>query len=141
MAHTSAARWQEYFAQLSLLTSLEALLGIINACLPVIKPIFDRLRAFIWLEPNEPPQSTRSRHRHLTSGDDPDATLTSLNASSPPRIVLQHLRCLDTSNPDSPHGQPTVVNKSGGFQHVMTADGHSTPRSSHRPLSEAWARW
>ena len=142
MAHISSSHWQEFFAQISLLTRLEALLGIINACLPVIKPIFDRLRAFIWREPNELPLSTRSRHRHLTSeGDDPDATLTSFNPSSPPRIVLQRWRDSNNSNPDPPHGQPTEVNKSGGFQHVMPADGHSTPRNSHRPLSEAWARW
>lgn len=35
------------YALIALLTSLEALLGVINACLPVLKPVFDRFRLVI----------------------------------------------------------------------------------------------
>ncbi|KAF6232414.1 hypothetical protein HO173_009519 [Letharia columbiana] len=35
---------QEAYAVIAMLTSLEALLGVINACLPVLKPIFNKMR-------------------------------------------------------------------------------------------------
>ena len=49
-----------------MLTSLEALLGVINACLPVLKPIFNRMRG-------APPKSKsgRSVKEILTSGSIP----------------------------------------------------------------------
>lgn len=40
----SASNAQEAYALIALLTSLEALLGIICACLPVLKPIFNKMR-------------------------------------------------------------------------------------------------
>ncbi len=35
---------QKTYATIALLTCLEALLGVINACLPVLKPVFDKMR-------------------------------------------------------------------------------------------------
>ena len=40
----SSSNSQSDYAVIALLTSLEALLGIINACLPVLKPIYNRMR-------------------------------------------------------------------------------------------------
>lgn len=39
-----ASNAQEAYAIIAMLTSLEALLGVINACLPILKPIFNKLR-------------------------------------------------------------------------------------------------
>lgn len=36
---------KEMYAIIALLASLEALLGIVNACLPVMKPAFDKMRS------------------------------------------------------------------------------------------------
>ena len=41
----NAQNTMQQYATIALLTCLEALLGIINACLPVIKPVFRRLGA------------------------------------------------------------------------------------------------
>ena len=38
------ANAQEAYAVIAMLTTLEALLGVINACLPILKPIFDKMR-------------------------------------------------------------------------------------------------
>ena len=40
----SPANAQDVYALIALLTSMEVLLGVINACLPVLKPIFNKLR-------------------------------------------------------------------------------------------------
>lgn len=40
----AASNAQEAYALIAMLTSLEALLGVINACLPVLKPIYNRMR-------------------------------------------------------------------------------------------------
>ena len=42
--------WQEGYAIIILLTCLEALLGVVNACLPVLKPVVDRLRTLSLLK-------------------------------------------------------------------------------------------
>ena len=41
----SAQNTMQQYSMIALLTCLEALLGVINACLPVMKPIFSRLGA------------------------------------------------------------------------------------------------
>ncbi len=40
----SLSNAQEAYAVIAMLTSLEALLGVITACLPVLKPIFNKMR-------------------------------------------------------------------------------------------------
>ena len=41
----NAENTQQQYAKIALLTCLEALLGVINACLPVLKPIVSKVRA------------------------------------------------------------------------------------------------
>ncbi|CAD6580868.1 MAG: hypothetical protein ASARMPRED_000351 [Alectoria sarmentosa] len=41
---TAASNEQDTYALIAMLTSLEALLGVVNACLPVLKPIFNKMR-------------------------------------------------------------------------------------------------
>ncbi|CAF9908254.1 MAG: hypothetical protein ALECFALPRED_004362 [Alectoria fallacina] len=41
---TAASNDQDTYALIAMLTSLEALLGVVNACLPVLKPIFNKMR-------------------------------------------------------------------------------------------------
>ena len=68
----------QQYAKIALLTCLEALLGIINACLPVMKPIFSKLGAIgtlksFWtgtaiatsIQPIGSPPSNRTNHLSL----------------------------------------------------------------------------
>ena len=91
--------WQLFFAQLTLLTSLEALLGIINACLPLMRPIFEQLRSFIWLNADELPTERRPPDDsiHLTQRDDDNATLASRNHPQNESFALERWRHSNTT--------------------------------------------
>ena len=62
------------YATIAMLTCLEALLGVVNSCLPVMKPIFNKLRqtqalAFLssW---NSTWRGSKRNHMSLSGGDD-----------------------------------------------------------------------
>ena len=61
----SAANAQAACAVIAMLTSLEALLGVINACLPVLKPIFNKMRG------TAPAKSSNAVNEILKSGTIP----------------------------------------------------------------------
>ena len=91
--------WQLFYAQLTLFTSLEALLGIINACLPLMRPVFEQLRSFIWLNADEMPTERRAHDdsTHLTQPDNDNATLASRDPPHYQSFALERWRNSDTT--------------------------------------------
>lgn len=75
---------------ITLTTCLELLLGVINACLPVIKPIFNKFANFLHLPSLSTWRSgTRSRKRTATSGNGSWDERRRPKISSPRRISIR----------------------------------------------------
>ena len=101
----NAQNTRQQYAKIALLTCLEALLGVINACLPVLKPIVSKVRATgmfssLWTKTSTatwPKRiATPRSHRtdHLWRGG------KNLRISPPRQIV--HKDSLDMFSPDLP---------------------------------------
>lgn len=89
----NAQNTQQQYATIALLTCLEGLLGVINACLPVMKPVFNKLgatRIFSSLRTRTPTKNAGSRNdiprairkNHTSSGE------VKYPRISPPRQIV-----------------------------------------------------
>ena len=63
----NAQNTRQQYMKIALLTCLEALLGVINACLPVLKPIVSKVRATAMFSSLWTQTSTRTSPRHIAT--------------------------------------------------------------------------
>jgi len=110
--------WQVLSARISLLTCLEALLGVINACLPTIKPIFRRVRSGSTLGSLSAWPSSRTSNSRRTH--------TSGSSSAPP------WRWLNISHPRPVMRRPSHLM----FTYESTNNSHKSPSLTHQSISE-----
>ena len=140
----NSTNWQRFFAQLSLLTCLEALLGLVNACLPVMKPVVGKVWAFIWLDADELPQQRRPRETHIRLSSynnfDADTTLRSMDVPKSPSEATHRLTHGD-SKQTMVHGEARDMERHGQPHRVKEVDGLGVQVETPRALGEAWARW
>lgn len=104
-ADINAKNTQQQYANIALLTCLEGLLGVINACLPVMKPVFSKLGGATKIS-----TSLRTRTPTINSGSGNGIPQTScqnhtssrerrLPRISPPRQIV-HKQSLPMFSPD-----------------------------------------
>ena len=98
-------RLQQQYASFALLTCLEALLGVINACLPVLKPIVNKIGATSMFSSFWRNNQVAISRRQLSPGPPRTGHLRREREKhlhiSPPRQIV-HQESLDMFSPDLP---------------------------------------